>query len=34
MGTDAFFGPDSTPKECVDKITELIEANNAKKAKQ
>ena len=25
MGTDAFFGPDSTPEECVAKITELIQ---------
>ena len=26
MGVDAFFGPDSTPEQCVIKITELIEA--------
>ena len=26
LGTDAFFGPDSTPEQCVAKITELIEA--------
>ena len=26
MGVDAFFGPDSTPEQCVTKITELIEA--------
>ena len=26
MGVDAFFGPDSTPEECVEKITQLIEA--------
>ena len=26
MGTDAFFGPDSTPEECVAAITKLIEA--------
>ena len=28
MGTDAFFGPDSTPEECVAAITKLIEAKN------
>ena len=28
MGVDAFFGPDSTPEQCVTKITELIEAKN------
>lgn len=26
MGVDAFFGPDSTPEECVEKITQLLEA--------
>lgn len=26
LGTDAFFGPDSTPEQCVEKITQLIEA--------
>ena len=25
MGVDAFFGPDSTPEQCVEKITQLIE---------
>lgn len=25
MGVDAFFGPDSTPEQCVEKITELLE---------
>lgn len=25
IGVDAFFGPDSTPEQCVEKITQLIE---------
>lgn len=25
MGVDAFFGPDSTPEQCVEKITQLLE---------
>lgn len=30
MGVDAFFGPDSTPEDCVAKITQLIEGRKAK----
>lgn len=30
MGVDAFFGPDSTPEECVEKITALIEEKQGK----
>ena len=25
MGVDAFFGPDSTPEQCVEKIGQLLE---------
>ena len=30
MGVDAFFGPDSTPEECVEKIGSMIEARRSK----
>ena len=30
MGVDAFFGPDSTPEECVEKIGKLIEEKAGK----
>lgn len=30
MGVDAFFGPDSTPEECVERITALIEEKKGK----
>jgi len=29
MGVDAFFGPDSTPEECVEKIGSMIEARRS-----
>ena len=28
MGVDAFFGPDSTPEQCLETITKLIEAKH------
>lgn len=30
MGVDAFFGPDSTPEQCVEKITQLLEEKRGK----
>lgn len=30
MGVDAFFGPDSTPEECVEKITALLKEKQGK----
>ena len=34
MGVDAFFGPESTPEQCVTKITELIEAKEKELAEK
>ncbi len=31
MGVDAYFGPESTPEECLKEITKLIEENTKKK---
>ncbi len=31
MGVDDYFGPDSTPQQCLDRITELLEAKKAGK---
>ena len=30
LGVDAFYGPDSTPEQCVTEITKLIEAKQGK----
>lgn len=31
LGVDAFFGPDSTPEQCLETITRLIEEKKAGK---